>query len=135
MSFTIAIEFVVLGTLFVMSVDLVGRIQSRLNAANGLMPTQPKMKQPSVCSGATDNTAPDAPPVSGAKPVQIQFDSDLVQFESRPKFRSVGAAAIDYSKLSVRELRTICKEDSRFKGYSPYVKKGKSALVEFMNSK
>lgn len=113
MSFTIAIEFVVLGTLFVMSVDLIGRIQSRLNAADGPLPTQPKMQQPSVCSGVTDNTAPDA----------------------TPRFRSAGSAAIDYSKLSVRQLRDICKGDSRFAGYSPYVKKGKSALVEFMNSK
>lgn len=45
---------------------------------------------------------------------------------------SAGCAVLDLNQLSVRELRAMCKNDSKYQGYSKYAKKGKKALIKFM---
>jgi hypothetical protein len=48
--------------------------------------------------------------------------------------RSVGAAALDFNKMNVRQLRSYCQGDPRLAGYSQSAK-NKAALQQFIRSR
>lgn len=117
----------VLGFAALATVDAVTRL------VNSAKPTIKAYAEASV----TPKPQPKAPatqPKPQPKPQPKATVSDVIRTEA--KFRSVGSAAVDYSAMSVRELRALCQADPiKFKGYSPYVKRGKVALIRFMQSR